>query len=484
MMHRALIAATWGLVTHNVNQSSIKNHNGNGCTYLLRDVVTTADQMVEAYKDIVGAPGVSVSVSIDGNIVYCRGFGFADVEQGVKVTPQTKFRIASISKSFTSLLVGRMVDQGQLNLDADIKTYLPGFSPRTKEGNSVSITMRQLLSHTSGIRHYHKSKDENDDEYTGEMLSTKACDSALDSLAIFQNDALLYRPGEDYLYSTHGFTVVAAVLEAIMSKNYPHYSLFERPDRLKVPTGSGIGKMPEEVKSSSLFKELFKFLSLQNTCLDEPYNIVPFRARPYRRAKKNGRLENSPCVNNSCKWSGGGLLSTTPDLVKMASHLADIYMGRLCDLPQLAVVSRDTLVNCLWHPNRGTIQGLWLPGGLYGLGRSTTPIDKAKDSTHSDRLYVGHTGGAIGFTSILFMSLPIAATSTSDESDDPSSASHLPPICVAILANLENAKGIGQLAIHLTELFTAVLLTPHIWPAAPIITAEGPLSAPPIAIAA
>lgn len=79
-------------------------------------------------------------------------------------------------------------------------------------------------------------------------------------------------------------------------------------------------------------------------------------------------MENTPWVDNSCKWAGGGLLSTAPDLVQMANHLADIYMGRFHDTAELAVVSRNTLVNCLWHPNRGTIQGQWLPGGLYGLG--------------------------------------------------------------------------------------------------------------------
>lgn len=93
--------------------------------------------------------------------------------------------------------------------------------------------------------------------------------------------------------------------------------------------------------------------------------------RPYRREKlTGGRLQNTPWVDNSWKWSGGGLLSTAPDLIRLANHLAQIYTGHfsLTNTEHLAVVTRDTLINSLWHPNRGTIQGAWLPGGLYGLG--------------------------------------------------------------------------------------------------------------------
>lgn len=81
---------------------------------------------------------MSVCVSVGGTTIYSKGFGFADVEQGVKVTPQTKFRIASISKSFTSLLVGRMIDQCRVDLDKDVRSYLPDFSPKTKDGKIVN----------------------------------------------------------------------------------------------------------------------------------------------------------------------------------------------------------------------------------------------------------------------------------------------------------------------------------------------------------
>ncbi|KAM7537960.1 hypothetical protein Aperf_G00000077585 [Anoplocephala perfoliata] len=196
-------------------------------------------------------------------------------------------------------------------------------------------------------------------------------------------------------------------------------------------------------------------MGLLNTCLDEPYKIVPFRARPYRREKNNyGRLVNTAWVDNSSKWAGGGLLSTGSDLIRMANHLADIYMGQQ-PLGASPVVSRETLINCLWHPNTGTVQGKWISGGLYGLGwfvarRSTVPADLEHREISTDRLYVGHTGGAVGFTSVLLMSLPILPETE---------PSRLPPICAAILVNLESASGVGLLAIQIVEAITDSLIS-------------------------
>ncbi|VDN97608.1 unnamed protein product [Rodentolepis nana] len=416
MKTRALIPFTWGLLAHQFSQRS--------------------EQDSYEVQETCGAPGVSVCVSVRGTTIYSKGFGFADVEQGVKVTPQTKFRIASISKSFTSLLVGRMIDQNRIDLDKDVSSYLDDFCPKTKDGKRVSVTMRQLLNHTSGIRHYNKPEEF--------LKQDKHYESARDSLEIFKNDPLVHSPGEYYLYSTYGFTVVSAVIEAIIAKTQPVVPLFARSVRLKPPSDDKEKKnLPDEAKIDSLLLQLFAFLGLRNTCLDEPSKIFPFRARPYCRDKKNFcKLANSVWVDNSSKWAGGGILSTGPDLIRMANHLADIYMGQQ-PLENALVVSRDTLVNYLWRPNTGTAQSQWIPGGLYGLGwfvarRSTIPVDLDFKQIPFDRLYVGHSGAAVGFTSILLMSLPIVT-----ETGSPIVCQQLPPICVAVLVNLESASGIG-----------------------------------------
>uniref|UniRef100_A0A5K3FZ12 Beta-lactamase domain-containing protein n=2 Tax=Mesocestoides corti TaxID=53468 RepID=A0A5K3FZ12_MESCO len=485
MKSRVLIAFAWGMVTRRPGSSTTSELDGiTGSS--LHQTIKSVDQLIETFKATTGAPGVSACISIGGAIIYSKGFGLADVEQGVSVSPQTKFRIASISKSFTSLLTGRLIDQARLDLNADIRTYLPDFSPKTLEGKSSPISMKHLLSHTSGVRDYYKAGEEKKtDMCPEEMLITKAYDSAHDSLAIFRDDALIHLPGEDYLYSSHGYVVAAAVIEAIVANTHPPKPLFERPARLKEvldinekkDTGT---KLSNDSKSGSLFKQLFAFLGLHNTCLDEPNAVIPFRARPYRREKSNGCLANTPWVDNSYKWSGGGILSTAPDLIQMANHVAGIYLGQYEGMENLAVVSRKTLVNFLWSPVCGTVQGSWLPGGLYGLGwfvarRSTAPSDKARSLNQPDRLYVGHTGGAVGFTSILLLSLPICMEQMCQSAPSLVQISQLPPICVAILVNQEGAHGIGSLAIQIVETLTGALLASNIsnnWTSLSSITAK------------
>nr|CDS27660.2 thioredoxin peroxidase [Hymenolepis microstoma] len=423
MKTRALISLTWGFLAHQISQ----------------------------LQETCGAPGVSVCVSVCGTTVYSKGFGFADVEQGVKVTPQTKFRIASISKSFTSLLVGRMIDQNRINLDEDVKSYLDDFCPKTKDGKAVSVTMRQLLNHTSGIRHYNMPEEH--------QKQVKHYESARDSLAIFKNDPFVHSPGEDYLYSTYGFTVVSAVIEAIIAKTQPVVPLFERPVRLK-PLSNEKGKknLPDETKIDSLLLQLFDFLGLQNTCLDEPFKIIPFRARICNLLRGCGTCHRMNAQRDLKVRLFNFTYGLSARTQSMANHLADIYLGQQ-PLENARIVSRDTLVDYLWRPNKGTVQGHWIPGGLYGLGwfvarRSTIPADFDFKQIPVDRIYVGHTGAAVGFTSILLMSLPIV---TGTES--PVVSQQLPPICVAVLVNLESASGIGKLGIQIVETVTEAFMS-------------------------
>ena len=94
-------------------------------------------------------PGMSIAVAVDGKVVWAEGFGLADLEQCVPVTPKTKFRIGSTSKPLTSAGVMFLHDQKRLDLDAPIQRYVPTFPPKAQV-----ITTRELLGHLGGIRDY------------------------------------------------------------------------------------------------------------------------------------------------------------------------------------------------------------------------------------------------------------------------------------------------------------------------------------------
>ncbi|KAL3982759.1 Beta-lactamase family protein [Acanthocheilonema viteae] len=101
-----------------------------------------------------GVPGLSIGVSRNGRCIWKQGYGYADVEQLVPCKSDTVMRIASISKPITAALAARLVQRGKLDLDASVQDYVPDFPKKKYNEKDVTITIRQLLSHTSGIRHY------------------------------------------------------------------------------------------------------------------------------------------------------------------------------------------------------------------------------------------------------------------------------------------------------------------------------------------
>src|SRR3954469_2139664 len=145
-----------------------------------------------------GTPGASVTVMREGRIVWSEGFGLADVENRVPVTTSTKFRIGSVSKSLTATAVGLLVESGNLDIDAPVQRYAPSFPVK-----AYPISTRQVAGHIAGIRHYAGE----------EFLSARHYKDVLESLSMFSNDTLLFRPGDRYSYSTYGFVLVSAVVE-------------------------------------------------------------------------------------------------------------------------------------------------------------------------------------------------------------------------------------------------------------------------------
>lgn len=222
-------------------------------------------------------PGISICVGTDRQVLWAEGFGYADLENRQPVTIYSKFRLGSVSKSLTSVAIGRLVEDNKLDLDAPIQQYVPTFPIKKRP-----VTSRQLATHTAGIRHY---RADDPIAYPVRYPSVQA------GLAIFKDDSLLFTPGSAYGYSTYGYSLPSAVIEGVSHTDYLTF----------------------------MKKAVFDPLGMTGTGADYSDSLVSGRVRFYEHSKTG--LVNAAMVDNSYKWAGGGLLSTPADLVRLGSGL-------------------------------------------------------------------------------------------------------------------------------------------------------------------
>jgi hypothetical protein len=137
-------------------------------------------------------PGYAGAVGVGDGIVYSSAAGLAEVDVGRAATPQTRFRIYSTSKSIGAVAAMVLVESGKLDLDAPISTYLPDLPVPIGV-----VTVRQILAHRSGIRHYREGE--------WDSVSDSNCAAPKDALPDFVNDPLEFAPGSAYKYSTFGY---------------------------------------------------------------------------------------------------------------------------------------------------------------------------------------------------------------------------------------------------------------------------------------
>lgn len=161
--------------------------------------------------------GAVVMVARHGEVIHCIAAGMADCETGRPMSADTLFRLASVSKPIVSSAAMVLVAQGKLGLDADIRQWLPDFSPKLADGTAPVITVRQLLSHTAGLGYRFFERDENG-AYARAGVSDGMDDSAVslaENLRRISHVALLYSPGTDW-----GYSLATDVLGAVIASAY------------------------------------------------------------------------------------------------------------------------------------------------------------------------------------------------------------------------------------------------------------------------
>lgn len=153
--------------------------------------------------------GASLAVFSDSEILWEHGFGMADKEAMRPVTPQTLFRVGSLTKAFTAASVMRLAEQGKVSLDAPVTTYLPEFRIRSRFPEAGPVTLRQLLTHHSGLP---------GDAAAGMWTPNPAHFSTV--LPLLRDEQLAFAPGSGFLYSNLGYDVLGAVIERVSGKPY------------------------------------------------------------------------------------------------------------------------------------------------------------------------------------------------------------------------------------------------------------------------
>ena len=266
-------------------------------------------------------------------------------------TEHTVFRTASIAKPMTATALMQLVEQGKVDLDAPIQKYCPAFPVK-----QWPITPRLILGHLAGIRHYKPGESGGKTHYF----------SIDESLALFKNDPLLHEPGTKYLYSTFAFNLIGCAIEGASGLSYEQY----------------------------LQRNVWTPAAMTRSRLDRIWDIVPDRARGYYRTTeddlkslpaaarlivKPGDIVNAPLHDTSMKIAGGGLMSTSEDLVRFGIA---VQTGKL--------LKKETL-ETMWTPGKtaaGELTG-------YGLGWGVQPPQEGLTRISHNGNQIGASGGLI-----------------------------------------------------------------------------------------
>jgi len=344
------------------------------------DAVARARPLVRAFVVEGNLPGLSLAVGVNGQVVWTEGFGWADIDTRRPVTPKTLFRIGSVAMPMTAAAVGVLHERGLLDLDAPVSKYLPGLPER-----KGSITTRQLMGHVAGVRHY------GDDEEL--LYMHDHCTGPLEGLKLFADDPLLFAPGTRYAFSSYGWTLVGAVVEAAAGE--PFLEFMKRA--VFVPVGMG------------------------DTVLDDrthPAADTTSFYWPFANRDPSYGIEDANDPDSTCTQGGAGLLSTPSDVVRFGAAMLD---GR---------VIRAGTLDMLRTP-------LELASGEstgYGLGWFVRSVPLGPKGNTA--LY-GHGGISAG-GSTSFLTLPEYG------------------IVVAVTTNLSYAAELPSLSLRLAQIFAGV----------------------------
>lgn len=306
-----------------------------------------AESQLREFMTARRVPGLSVAVGREGKVIWAKSFGVSDLETGAEVTTKSMFPIGSTTKTLTAIALGILVDQGKIDLDAEVQKYVPYFPKKEHP-----ITIRHLAGHLSGIRDYDMTK--------GEYANTRQFDSVKEAVAVFANDPLLFEPGTKHAYSAYNFVLLSAVIEGASGSDFLSFIQKNVATPLKL-----VQTVPVRVEASP--KELV-------TCYTAGWGGTPQKAS---------------AINVSNKWAAGGFASTPTEMVSFGNA---ILSGTLI---------RPATFTTLTTPQK--LKDGSDSGAGYGMGWRS---GSWKQPGTGRELRVVHHGGAANGAMSFFMIIP------------------------------------------------------------------------------
>lgn len=304
------------------------------------EVLNTELMKLTTQKDVVG---VTAGYSLNNKVYWKNSEGLADVEHNIHFSDTTKTRTASVGKLMTAIAIMQLVEKEQIDLDIAIKKYIP----KLKNKTAGSVTVRQLLSHTSGIGHYESPKEYDSYDHYPRLE---------DAMNVFINRPLKFKPGTGYAYTSYGYVVLGVIIEKVTGMCYEDYM----KDNIW-----NVAKMTDT--NVELFHQL-------------PLSI----ARNYKY-DKNKKMVKAKRNNLSNRVPGGGFYTTLNDMIKFGNAIINNQLIAECTL--------DLMLQNQYIPKStksDTAQGLGFI--IY-------------NTNHKNYTVIGHTGSQIGASNQLYLML-------------------------------------------------------------------------------
>lgn len=234
------------------------------------------DELAKLYPS--DGPGAAVLIRLGGEDLLRRGYGLANLDLGVPVSPDHLFEIGSVTKQFTAAAILRLAEAGRLSLDDPIGRFLPDFPT-----GEATVTLAHLLHHTSGVPSYTEME---------EWMPRWREDMTLDTLiGLFRGKPLEFAPGSNWNYSNSGYVLLGAVIEKVSGKSYEAY----------------------------VEEELLAPLGLARTRYGHQEELAPGRVNGYQKGRDG--WQNAPYLSLSQPYAAGSLMSTVDDLARWAEAL-------------------------------------------------------------------------------------------------------------------------------------------------------------------